>query len=269
MCNSGCSMSGFMVEQASFPGAHEGDLVIERPAQPELAPRPETAVLAVNRAEIDDDLVAVVGAAGLTTDPSYDPQFLGRVSLRWRPEIESLSLSDMARSSHGERLGFDLARFAPWTTEPKAAEVALDSQGDELRLDYQIPFTTSAGGGFDLNVAPRARVVSGDVLSGATAGAIVRLGRNLSEPRIGSENLGWHFFVGADAQALTWKLDRSLSVDRAVRVEDFQMVGDAQAGVAMDWAGGDLAFGVVHRELSYKGASAKERFAGVTYKVEW
>ena len=264
-----CSTSRQGGELVTDRDVLNAELLASSPAQ---APS-EPAVLTVNRTDIDDEIEEMVGAVGLAVDPSYDPNLLGRVSLRWSSEPVFSLLSDVSqrRDIAPRGLGFDLADTTPWSIGPSRAVAIFDAdfEGDELRLDYQIPFTTSAPGGINVKVAPRAQVVSGDLLAGVGGGAVVRLGHNLSQPRSGSERLGWHLFFGADAQALTLKLNRNLPVDRAVRVEDFQMIGDIQGGVAMEAAGGDLAFGVVQRDVTHLGATARERFTGVTYKVHW
>ena len=93
-------------------------------------------------------------------------------------------------------------------------------------------------------------------------GALVRFGEQLSAPRANGER-GWQFFAAADAHALTWSPGNRNG--EAVRVREQQLLGDAQAGISREFAGGDLAFGFVHREVSYKGASRDEQFGGVTF----
>ncbi len=131
--------------------------------------------------------------------------------------------------------------------------------------DYML---SSAGAALGIQVSPRAGVKSDDLSQTAGFGGVVRFGEGLSDPRTGADAQGWHMFIGADAQAVTWKLDRSPLADgAAVRVEDKELVGDAQAGVAIKMGGGDLAVGFVHREIKSNGVSADEQFGGVTFKV--
>ncbi|MGD2134292.1 MAG: hypothetical protein PVI23_15995 [Maricaulaceae bacterium] len=92
-------------------------------------------------------------------------------------------------------------------------------------------------------------------------GALVRFGEELSEERAGEG--GWQFFAAADAHALTWSPNSREG--EAVRVREQRLLGDAQAGITRSVYGGDLAFGFVHREISYKGAKAEEQFGGVTF----
>jgi len=101
-------------------------------------------------------------------------------------------------------------------------------------------------------------------VEGVRFGALVRFGENFSAPRR-SGSRGWYIFAAADAQAVTWKLDGRAG--EVVRLEEKSLVGDAQAGVAIEVGGGDLAFGFVHREFSYEGYSANEQFGGVTFAI--
>ncbi|MGD2132795.1 MAG: DUF2219 family protein [Maricaulaceae bacterium] len=102
---------------------------------------------------------------------------------------------------------------------------------------------------------------------GGRIGAVYRFGESLSAPRADSEIEGLYFFAGADAQAVTWRLtggDRD-AVD--MRLEDYSMVGDAQAGVALRLGAGDLSFGVIHREIRYDEAKAEETFGGLSFAI--
>jgi hypothetical protein len=103
-----------------------------------------------------------------------------------------------------------------------------------------------------------------DGAGGVKLGALVRLGENLSEPRSPSDT-SWRFFAAADAHAITWDFDRN--DDEGVRVEEKMLVGDAQVGVARPLAGGDLALGFVHREISAEGVSRNEQFGGLTFTL--
>jgi hypothetical protein len=104
-------------------------------------------------------------------------------------------------------------------------------------------------------------------VEGLRLGALVRLGENLTEERRGLERSGWFFFAAADAQAVTWTLDRRVPLTQAMRLEEKQLVGDAQAGLAIRIAGGDLALGYVHREIKHEKATATEQFGGLTFVV--
>src|SRR5262249_8348243 len=108
---------------------------------------------------------------------------------------------------------------------------------------------------------PRANLTFGVDVSGVGGGAIVRFGRDLTEPR--AEAPRWYAFIGADAQALTWSLGGGQ--ERTLRLEDKQLVGDYQIGVARRVAGGDLALGLVHREVKWNDVSRDEQFIGVSF----
>jgi hypothetical protein len=104
-----------------------------------------------------------------------------------------------------------------------------------------------------------------DGSGGVKFGALVRLGESLSAPRATSKN-SWRFFAAADAHAVTWDLNRNDG--ETFRVEDLLTLGDAQVGIARPLAGGDLAFGFIHREVSVEGASRNEQYGGVTFTLE-
>lgn len=107
--------------------------------------------------------------------------------------------------------------------------------------------------------------VRSDGSGGVKFGALVNLGDDLSKPR-SSANNSWRFFAAADAHALTWDFDRSDG--ESVRLEeDKVLVGDAQVGISRPLAGGDLAFGYIHREVSTEGASRTEQFGGITFSL--
>jgi len=107
--------------------------------------------------------------------------------------------------------------------------------------------------------------VRSDGTGGVKFGALVRLGEDLSKPRSASDT-SWRFFAAADAHALTWDFDRS-DGDSVRLEEDKVVVGDAQVGVSRPLAGGDLAFGYIHREVSTEGASRTEQFGGITFSL--
>jgi hypothetical protein len=107
--------------------------------------------------------------------------------------------------------------------------------------------------------------VRSDGAGGVKFGALVRLGEDLSKPRSSSDT-SWRFFAAADAHALTWDFDRSDGESMRLE-EDKVLVGDAQVGVSRPLAGGDLAFGYIHREVSAEGASRTEQFGGVTFTM--
>ncbi len=187
----------------------------------------------------------------------------GRVSLS---EADILSSSTFRKPARGvlrddtHRAGaFEPGDVTPW-----------DGDGGAIGSFY----VNRDAGGLEIEVTPRARFTSKPEGLGGGAGALVRFGKNLSEPRGGAPK--WYFFAGADAQAVTWQVGRGVAAGDALRLEEKTLIGDAQVGVAVRMGRGDLAFGLVHREITYEGArttqdrvKTEEQFAGVSYAMTW
>ncbi len=147
-------------------------------------------------------------------------------------------------------------RFSAFNSKFAAAPVL--PAGFEFSTD--VPACAACGsldGRFDMR--------ANNDIEGLRLGALFRIGENFTEKRPAAERSGWFFFAAADAQAVTWKLDRRVPLNEAMRLEEKQLVGDAQAGFAIRVAGGDLALGYVHREIKHEKAKATEEFGGVTF----
>jgi hypothetical protein len=188
----------------------------------------------------------------------------GRVPLS---EADILSSSAFRRPARGVLRDetYRAGAFKPRDVTP------WDGDGGALGA-FQV--SREAVGGLEIEVSPRARFTAKPEGLGGGAGALVRFGRNLSEPRRGEPR--WYFFAGADAQTVTWQVGRGVASGDALRLEEKTMIGDAQVGVAMRVGRGDLAFGFVHREITYQGVrvseenlKTEEQFAGVSYAMTW
>lgn len=218
--------------------------------------------------ELELDVGLALGATGLVAEPDNVEGSLGRVLLRFEDVREPERPYDLRDPS------FDpLQTLAPVDQRTPlaggdvgalsaAAPAAPGVGGFALRYDLG-DGAVGAIGGFDVQVSPSASFTVRDAVSSAGAGAIVRFGRNLTEPR-GEDQGGWYIFAGADARALTWKLDDAFALDDAVRLEERTIVGDAQAGVAFRVGRADVALAIVHREVHYRDTSADEQFAGIS-----
>lgn len=214
---------------------------------------------------VDLDVARIAGALGFEVD-ARDAELMGRVSLRVVNDPVVDAPPDVRDPSNWLSESLDGAGpYAPVSVHdvrPDAAGVA-PRQG--LRLDYVAPVARRIAGDLEVAVAPRANVVVGRDVSGVGGGAVVRFGRNLTRPR--HERSRWYAFVGADAQALTWSLGARGDQEAGLRLEDKQLIGDAQAGVAMRLGAGDLSLGFVHREIKYKDAKTHEQFVGLSYSI--
>lgn len=162
-----------------------------------------------------------------------------------------------------------------------AADVATSRYGqpspeyNDMSFGLSVAATSGQTGlGFDVGLAPRIAVREGGELSGKRLGGEVRLGQGLDLLDSGKTPDGWYVFVGADGEALVWDAD----VQRlgASSFSDMQMtdqltVGDLQAGVSIQRAGGELSFSYIRREIEFsdrnKSLSDTEDFAGITFTM--
>lgn len=233
--------------------------------------------LSVER-ELNVDVADAIESLGLVQDRGAEASDrFGRVSLRFVDDDEPLRRHDLRDAE------FDAGRseLAPVETRTRLSAGAVHdaaiarapdvgaaySRGADLRFVPGGFAHTRSFAGLDMSIEPHARVGVRADRTTAGAGAIVRLGRNINEPREG-DGRGWYMFVGADAQAVTWRLSPGLGVADAVRLEDRAIVGDAQAGFAYQLTNSShFAVGVIHRETRYQDARTDEQFAGVSFSI--
>ncbi len=126
-------------------------------------------------------------------------------------------------------------------------------------------------GSFGIDVSSKANV-NVDSLggTGAQASALVRFGKGLVSDGRPMADGSWFLFIGADAQALTWKPRSSAFVsDGGMAVEDMVLVGDAQAGVAWRYGLANIALAATYREYSAYGYQANEQFVGMSIAWEY
>jgi hypothetical protein len=259
-----------IVEPSMAGGVRRMSLAAAR-AQAEPDSSPLGSMYGFDASEFDDvgrvefDVARVAGAIGMQVDARQAPLF-GRVALHvvddsrvgGHPTVTDLD-DPYVRSLERSR------RDAPVGVYDVGASPARMAPQRGLRLDYAQAISGALPGELEVAVEPRANVlVDGDV-SGVGGGAIVRFGRNLSSPR--EDDKGWYAFIGADTQALTWSFGGGRRDARDLRLEDKQMIGDYQVGVARRLGEGDLSIGFVHREVKWQDASRNEQFLGVSYAV--
>jgi hypothetical protein len=126
---------------------------------------------------------------------------------------------------------------------------------------------------FDVGVAPRIAVrEDGEVLTQRLGGE-VRIGQDFSLLDSNGQPQGWYLFAGADGEALIWDADRNGFSPRLndMTITDQVTVGDLQAGVSVQRAGGQLSLSYIRREVKYRdrngGFSENEDFAGVSFTM--
>ncbi len=172
-----------------------------------------------------------------------------------------------------------------WSASPAlasvAAEVALSNYG-QPNTDYNdVSFGVSiaatglqTGLGFDVGLAPRFSVSEGGDLTGQRLGGEVRVGQGLDLLDSSGQPEGWYVFVGADGEALVWDADiQRLGADSLsdMQMTDQLTVGDLQAGISIQRAGGELSLSYIRREIEFsdrnKSLSDTEDFAGITFTM--
>ena len=151
---------------------------------------------------------------------------------------------------------------APRQAERKiAAELAISAPRELTGLN------------FDVGLAPRIAVEEEGELTAQRVGGEVRIGQNFDRRGETAEMDGWYIFAGADGEALVWDAGESGFSPRLgdMMLTDQVTIGDMQAGISMQRAGGELSFSYIRREVSYSdrngGFSETEDFAGVSFTM--
>ncbi len=133
-----------------------------------------------------------------------------------------------------------------------AAGRALSGERDAPRrmaVRYEGSFDTRGADGLDYGLAPRAGVsFTGRGAAAVETGATVRLGQYIDTD---FDRPAWWFFAGADRQAVMYDPGQGLDMLDAVAMDQYAIVGDAQAGVAMRMGGADVSLAYVHRDTEY------------------
>ncbi len=126
---------------------------------------------------------------------------------------------------------------------------------------------------FDVGLAPRIAVRDdGNVLTQRVGGE-VRIGQNFNLLSKDGQPEGWYIFAGADGEALIWDADRSGFRPQLgdMALTDQVTVGDMQAGISIQRAGGQLSLSYIRREVKYQdrngSLSENEDFAGVSFTM--
>ncbi len=162
-----------------------------------------------------------------------------------------------------------------------AAEVAMSRYGqpDPEYTDMSFGMSIAATGvqtglAFDVGLAPRLAFRESGELRGRRLGGELRLGQGLGLADSGKSPEGWYVFVGADGEALVWDADMErLGVNSFsdMQMTDQLTVGDLQAGVSIQRAGGELSLSYIRREIEFsdrnRSLSDSEDFAGITFTM--
>jgi hypothetical protein len=202
------------------------------------------------------------------------------VILATSPAPSAFSLTGLAPAG-----GLLAGKGFSWTgsvpLDSLAARIATDSYGqpdpDERDLSFGLAVSATSGRtglGFDVGLAPRVAFREGSELKTRSLGGELRVGQGLGLVDKSGRPEGWYVFVGADGEALVWDADRDnlgFSPFRDMQVTDQLTVGDLQAGISVQRAGGELSFSYIRREIQFsdrnQSLSDSEDFAGITFTM--
>jgi hypothetical protein len=221
---------------------------------------PEAARVALSALALSDDPFNGNPLAGLT------PTGATRIDLGNAGVIEVAVLDD-GRADHAHQL------FA--ARADAYSPVVLDRGQREatIAVAYERAFqSTGAGEELDVSFTPRAAVSVGPDGSATSAGAEVRVGQYLRQNNL-SESPAWYVFAGADRRALMYNPAEGVDFQNAMYLTQREVVGDAQAGIAVRMGKADLSLAYVRREYRHvagvRSFDETEEFGAVTVNWRW
>ncbi|MFY0638612.1 lipid A-modifier LpxR family protein [Maricaulis maris] len=141
-----------------------------------------------------------------------------------------------------------------------------------IAVAYERAFeTVGAGQELDVSFTPRAAVSVGPDGSAAGAGAEVRIGQYLNNRQ--AESPAWYVFAGADRRTLLYDPGSGVDFQNAMYLTQREVVGDAQAGIAMRMGDADLSLAWVRREYRHVAGvrtfDEADEFGAVTVNWRW
>jgi len=220
---------------------------------------PSAARVALTALSMSDDPFSGYSIAALTASPVTEID-LGRAGT-----LQVAILDD--------RSG-DLAQNLLAVTDVDRSPVVLDRGQREatVAVNYERRFETPGHGDqLDVSLTPRAGVSVGPDGSAAGAGAELRVGRYLADEL--SDRPSWYVFAGADRRALLYNPEHGMDFNEAVYFTRREVIGDAQAGVAVRMGDADLSLAYVHREYQHVAGVTSfdetESFGAVTVNWTW
>lgn len=243
-------------EWASARSMIQGQFAVEPPVEP-LSP--SAARVAMTALSLSSSQANRDAFAAMTVQPA------AQFDLGTAGTIEIAVLDDAAREAT-----FGLTRPG----EGEYSPVVIDPAGSQavLAVNYQRAFETRGDGEqLDVSLTPHAAVSLSPDGTAAGAGAELRIGRYLSNAP--AQYPSWYIFAGADRRALLYDPAQGMDFNRAVYLTHREVIGDAQAGVAMRIGEVDLSLAYVQRNYRYVVGVDKfresEQFGAVTVNWRW
>jgi hypothetical protein len=161
------------------------------------------------------------------------------------------------------------------TTAGQIAQSLNAPFSDERNVDAEFSIEAPAemtGLDFDIGVTPRLSVTRDGEFVSRRVGGEVRVGQGLSDfASDGKSPKGWYLFAGADGEALVWDNAQAGSGLGDMSMSDQLTVGDMQAGISMQRAGGQLSLSYIRREVKFddrnRNFEETEDFAGISFTM--
>lgn len=229
-------------------------------AEGEVQPlSPEAARVALSALALDEDPLAGAPLAGLS--PSGGSRFdFGRAGV-----IEVAVLEDNRPDRANQLFSARANAYSPVVLDRGQREAT-------VAVAYQRAFEAAgAGSELDVSITPRAAVSLGPDGSATSAGAEVRIGQYLQTSL--AESPSWYVFAGADRRTLQYDPGAGVDFRNAMSLTQREVVGDAQAGIAMRIGEADLSLAYVRREYRHiagvRAFDETEEFGAVMVNWRW
>ena len=232
----------------------QGPLMADGPVRP-LSP--EASRVALTALSIDDDL------AGRNAFSAMSAGETSRVEIGGGVLTVSVLEPDRAGGAYGA-LNRDVRREGVVLLDPR-------ERAASLAVDYAVELSSPGRAGeLDIAVRPHAALAVGGDGSAAAAGAEVRFGEFLDR----SEQVSrWYVFAAADRRALLYDPMQGADLTDAFAYTPREIVGDAQAGVAMRFGQADLSLAYVRRAYRHTAGvrdfDESEDFGAVSVNWRW
>lgn len=137
--------------------------------------------------------------------------------------------------------------------------------------------------GLEIDLAPHLGVILGNVMTSASIGTTLRIGRDLSSdygpPKIQpslpgsgffhpSKKIGWYLFAGLEGRYVLHNIfldGNTFGNSHDVKREPF--VGDLQAGLVLNWKNIRISFTNIYRTDEFEGQGEATKFGSISLSI--
>lgn len=217
------------------------------------------ARVALTALSMESDVAGGRVMAGLTASP------VAEVDLGDAGRLQVAILDDDTRD-----IALDL--YQPYNSERSPLVMPEHSYSPVVAVNYENSIDAPGDAThLDVSVTQRAALSVGEDGTAAGAGAELRIGRHLgstleNQPR-------WYMFAGADRRALLYNPAEGADLEDAMALTRREVVGDAQAGVAVRVGEVDIALAYVMRDYRHVAGTDSfredEEFGAITVNWTW